>query len=132
MIHRYPRHIPCGSIGDSGAFWNNRTMTQVDFLLRRVLLKLVHGYQKWFGWLLGGHCRFVPSCSCYAEEALQRGPAWKAIPLVIWRLLRCHPLCKGGFDPVPENLPKEGPEIIELDSDEKQKKTSQPAKDRPQ
>ena len=84
----------------------------VDRLLRRVLLAGVHGYQRWLGWLLGGHCRFVPSCSCYAEEALQRGPLLPAVALIVWRICRCQPLCKGGFDPVPDWMgqPGKGPD----------------------
>jgi putative membrane protein insertion efficiency factor len=75
-------------------------------LLDRALCKgalfLIHGYQRWLGWLLGGQCRFVPSCSCYGEEAFHRGPFHWALLLTIWRILRCQPLCKGGFDPVPD------------------------------
>ena len=73
----------------------------IDRFLRRLLLAAVHGYQRYLGWLLGGQCRFVPTCSHYAEEALQRGPLVPAIGLILWRLLRCQPLCKGGFNPVP-------------------------------
>lgn len=75
---------------------------RADKAARRVLLAGVHGYQRWLGWLLGGQCRFVPSCSCYAEAALHNGPLWRAVGLILWRLLRCQPLCRGGFDPAPE------------------------------
>lgn len=50
---------------------------------------------------LGGHCRFVPSCSAYAEEALERHGAWRGFRLTVWRLARCQPLSRGGPDPVP-------------------------------
>ena len=63
-----------------------------------VLIKMYHGLVSPF---LGSHCRFVPSCSLYAQDAIaQRGVvcgAW----LVFKRLLRCHPWCQGGYDPVP-------------------------------
>lgn len=70
-------------------------------IVRRFLLSLVHGYQRYLSWLLGGQCRFVPSCSCYAEEALSTQPLWRALWLITWRIARCQPFCKGGIDPVP-------------------------------
>ena len=73
----------------------------VDRTLRWPFLIAVWGYQRFLGWLLGGQCRFVPSCSFYAEEALIRGSLLRALGLIAWRLARCQPLCKGGFDPVP-------------------------------
>ena len=79
---------------------------------RRVLLAGVHGYQRWLGWLMGGHCRFVPSCSFYAEEALVRGPLLPAVWLIVWRLLRCQPLCRPGMDPVPEWMGGEGLSLV--------------------
>lgn len=78
-----------------------RLLHLLDRALRWPLLVGVWAYQRLLGWLLGGQCRFVPSCSCYAEEALIRGPLLRAVALVIWRLARCHPLCRGGLDPVP-------------------------------
>ena len=51
--------------------------------------------------LLGGHCRFVPSCSYYADEALERHGALTGVRLTVRRLLRCHPFHPGGIDPVP-------------------------------
>lgn len=71
---------------------------------RRVLLAGVRSYQLRLSWLLGGQCRFVPSCSCYAAEALVRGRTWKAVPLIVWRIARCQPFCRAGEDPVPEGI----------------------------
>lgn len=51
--------------------------------------------------LIGGFCRYEPSCSRYAQEALLRHGAWRGTRLTARRLLRCHPLRPGGFDPVP-------------------------------
>lgn len=85
---------------------------------RRVLLLVVWGYQKYLGWLLGGHCRFLPTCSCYAEEALQRGPLLPALWLIFWRILRCQPLCRGGEDPVPEWMGRGGYHLGRLDRGE--------------
>lgn len=46
-------------------------------------------------------CRFRPSCSAYAAEALRARGAWVGMGLAAWRLARCHPFCAGGWDPVP-------------------------------
>jgi putative membrane protein insertion efficiency factor len=51
-------------------------------------------------------CRFVPTCSQYALEALEEWGAFRGFFLSVWRVLRCNPFCKGGFDPVPVNPKK--------------------------
>ncbi|NLN94524.1 MAG: membrane protein insertion efficiency factor YidD [Candidatus Hydrogenedens sp.] len=66
-----------------------------------ILILVIRGYQRWISPLLGSHCRFVPSCSQYAVDALRTHGTVKGVILTIWRLLRCQPLCKGGYDPVP-------------------------------
>ena len=75
----------------------------IDHALRRALLAVVGWYRRRLSWLLGGQCRFVPSCSCYAEEALHTKHLPVAVWLIMWRLLRCQPLCKAGLDPVPQS-----------------------------
>lgn len=67
----------------------------------RVLILLVDAYRVLLAPLLGGHCRFWPSCSVYAQEALQKHGAWRGSTLALARLLRCHPFHRGGIDPVP-------------------------------
>ena len=64
-------------------------------------LLLVRGYRALISPLLPASCRFYPSCSAYAEEALRRHGAVKGSALAARRLLRCHPLHEGGIDPVP-------------------------------
>lgn len=69
--------------------------------MRWVLVFLVRGYQVALSPLLPSTCRFMPSCSAYAVEALERHGALHGSWLTIRRLARCHPFCVGGYDPVP-------------------------------
>ena len=68
------------------------------------LIGLIRLYQKGVPRQHRGCCRFVPTCSAYAVEALQRYGVIVGLGLALWRLLRCNPLCHGGYDPVPEQL----------------------------
>ena len=69
--------------------------------MKRLLLGLVRFYQYLISPLLGPRCRFHPSCSQYAVEALERYGARRGSWLALRRLLRCHPWHPGGHDPVP-------------------------------
>ncbi len=71
-------------------------------LPRQILMGLVRGYRLLLSPWLGSHCRFAPTCSAYALEALQRHGAGTGSLLAARRLVRCHPWCQGGVDPVPE------------------------------
>jgi len=71
-----------------------------------LLLFLVRFYQIFLGPFFGGSCKFYPSCSQYALEAIERHGAWRGFVLAMKRLGRCRPFTKGGFDPVPD-LPAE-------------------------
>lgn len=73
-----------------------------------VVLQLVRGYKWLISPLLPPSCRYVPTCSEYAMEAVERYGALRGAAMAIWRVLRCHPFVKGGFDPVPlHTLPKQ-------------------------
>jgi putative membrane protein insertion efficiency factor len=74
-------------------------------VLAKLLVLAVHAYRITLGPLLGGACRFTPSCSSYAIEALERHGALHGSVLGVRRILRCHPLCAGGYDPVPPGNP---------------------------
>ena len=69
--------------------------------MKRAMIALVRGYKKYISPLLPPSCRFTPTCSEYAMEAIQKHGAWKGGLLAIWRILRCNPFCKGGYYPVP-------------------------------
>ena len=70
--------------------------------MSKVLLRSIRYYQKNISPLKPGCCRFVPTCSEYAAIAVERYGAAAGSVMAMKRLLRCHPLCKGGYDPVPE------------------------------
>jgi len=74
-------------------------------LPRLLLISLVKGYRLLLKPWLGNACRFEPSCSAYALQALQRHGAVAGGALGAGRLLRCHPWCEGGIDPVPDSAP---------------------------
>jgi uncharacterized protein len=66
----------------------------------QLALKSLRIYKRWISPLLPSACRFYPTCSEYMMEAVEKHGAWRGIALGIGRLLRCHPFCHGGFDPV--------------------------------
>ena len=70
-------------------------------MIKRVLLAFLRAYQRVLSPLLGPRCRFLPSCSEYACECLERHGAGRGSWLALRRLARCHPFGKSGFDPVP-------------------------------
>lgn len=70
-------------------------------ILTRVLIGMITVYRRYVSPMLGPRCRFYPSCSCYAADALRLHGAARGSWLAVWRLLRCHPFHPGGFDPVP-------------------------------
>ena len=74
--------------------------------MKRALILLVQAYRYAISPMLGRHCRFEPSCSAYAIEALETHGALKGAALSAARLCRCHPWCNGGIDPVPPGTPK--------------------------
>ncbi|MFH0793770.1 MAG: membrane protein insertion efficiency factor YidD [bacterium] len=76
-------------------------VSEVDSLIRRVLRGVVRLYQAGPARILPPSCRYFPSCSQYALEALERHSTPRALGLIVWRLMRCQPLCHGGYDPVP-------------------------------
>jgi len=69
--------------------------------MKALLLMLLRGYQYALRPLLGSNCRFYPSCSDFAREAISRHGALQGTWLAARRVLRCHPYHPGGYDPVP-------------------------------
>ena len=74
-------------------------------MIKRVLLRLIDFYQRRLSGLKRQPCcRFTPTCSQYAREAIERYGALCGGGLALWRLLRCNPFCRGGYAPVPQSL----------------------------
>ena len=71
--------------------------------MKRACIAAVRFYQKKISPCKPACCRFVPSCSEYAVTAIERYGALKGGRMAAWRLLRCNPFSKGGYDPVPED-----------------------------
>jgi putative membrane protein insertion efficiency factor len=68
---------------------------------QKLAITFIKGYQRFISPILGSNCRFYPSCSCYACEAIERFGIVKGGWLASKRILKCHPLNEGGEDPVP-------------------------------
>jgi putative membrane protein insertion efficiency factor len=74
--------------------------------MRFVLIFVIKSYRFLLSPWIGNHCRFHPTCSSYALTAVERFGAGRGSYLAVRRLLKCHPLHAGGFDPVPEKFGK--------------------------
>jgi putative membrane protein insertion efficiency factor len=72
--------------------------------VKRLLLGPIRAYQRWISPARPRRCRYEPTCSAYAVEAIERHGAARGFLLASWRLLRCNPFSHGGFDPVPEKF----------------------------
>lgn len=70
--------------------------------LKKLLIGLIRFYQNYLsGMKAGSCCKYTPTCSQYGIEAIEKYGALKGGALAVWRILRCNPFSKGGFDPVP-------------------------------
>ncbi|MBX6763717.1 MAG: membrane protein insertion efficiency factor YidD [Rubrobacteraceae bacterium] len=69
-------------------------------LIGRILILFIRLYQRFVSPAFPPSCRFYPSCSEYAVQAIRKHGPFKGTLMAVWRLLRCNPFCKGGYDPV--------------------------------
>ena len=74
--------------------------------MKRAMLALIRFYQRQISPWFPRRCRFSPTCSQYAIEAFEKRGFFVGLALTVWRIIRCNPFCKGGFDPVPEKKNK--------------------------
>jgi len=72
--------------------------------VKRIPLGAIGAYQRWISPHRARRCRYEPTCSAYAVEAIERFGALRGTILAAWRLLRCNPFSHGGFDPVPKRF----------------------------
>ena len=72
--------------------------------MKRLLIGAIRLYRKTLSPFIGQQCRFEPTCSHYGEEAIAKHGALSGTILTVWRILRCGPWSKGGYDPVPETF----------------------------
>jgi putative membrane protein insertion efficiency factor len=86
-----------------------RILSSLLRLPRAALIGLVRLYRLLLSPWVGQSCRFAPTCSAYAIQALQRHGAVVGTGLAGWRILRCNPWCHGGCDEVPDNMPWDRP-----------------------
>ncbi|AAP99456.1 MULTISPECIES: membrane protein insertion efficiency factor YidD [Prochlorococcus] len=75
---------------------------KINAVISNLFLTLIRFYRSWISPLLGPSCRFVPTCSEYGVEAIEKHGPWKGGWLTLKRLLRCNPLTPCGYDPVPD------------------------------
>ncbi|MBR2108900.1 MAG: membrane protein insertion efficiency factor YidD [Ruminococcus sp.] len=76
--------------------------------MKNLLIRFIKFYQKNISANTSSKCKYFPTCSNYAVEALQIHGVFKGTLLAIWRVLRCNPFSRGGYDPVPEKRKKRG------------------------
>ncbi len=69
--------------------------------MKKILIAVIRFYQKYISPMKRTKCPYYPTCSQYGLEAIQKYGAFKGSLLAFWRILRCNPFSKGGFDPVP-------------------------------
>ena len=85
--------------------------------MQRILLALIQAYRYVLSPWIGGQCRFTPTCSVYARQAIETYGAGRGSWLALKRILRCQPLCDGGHDPVPGIDPE--PQHLDENQEEK-------------
>ncbi len=82
-------------------------MAKINKALQAIAISPIRGYQKFISPLMGPHCRFTPTCSQYAIEAIKTYGIVNGLWLTLKRILKCHPLHPGGHDPISKPKPKE-------------------------
>ena len=86
--------------------------------MKTILIVFIKLYRRILSPILPGACRFTPTCSEYAIQALTRFGAIRGSLLMVWRILRCNPFCRGGYDPVPERFTFKRQGLDKINDDE--------------
>lgn len=74
---------------------------KMGMVMKKILIGMIRFYQKYLSPLKSTRCPYIPTCSQYGLEAIEKYGALKGSLLAAWRILRCNPFSKGGYDPVP-------------------------------
>ena len=70
--------------------------------MKQIMIRMIRFYQKFLSPMkVYTHCKYIPTCSEYAAQAIEKYGVFKGVLMGIWRILRCNPFSKGGYDPVP-------------------------------
>ena len=85
--------------------------------MKHVMIWLVSLYRKFISPIKPACCRFTPTCSAYALEAFKKRGFFVGLILTVWRILRCNPFCKGGYDPVPEHGLRNKPGVCRINEE---------------
>ena len=70
-------------------------------MMKKILIRLIRLYQRYISPVKYTRCPYFPTCSCYGLEAVEKYGAVRGGALAVWRILRCNPFSRGGYDPVP-------------------------------
>ena len=98
--------------------------------MKYLMIGLLKFYQKFISPLKPSCCRFTPTCSTYAIEAFRKRGFFVGFILMVWRILRCNPFCKGGYDPVPERGFRNPKNIVtDVDGESSEKKENNSEKE---
>ena len=81
--------------------YTSKARREESFMIKKILIKMIRLYQKYISSMKTTKCPYIPSCSQYGLEAIQKYGALKGGLLAAWRILRCNPFSRGGYDPVP-------------------------------
>lgn len=81
--------------------------------MKKILIRFIRLYQKYISPMKKPCCRFYPTCSSYAIEAIEKKGVIRGVLMSIWRVLRCNPFGKGGFDPVEKSEQNSNGKTIE-------------------
>ena len=81
--------------------YTSKARREESFMIKKILIKMIRLYQKYISPMKTTKCPYIPSWSQYGLEAIQKYGALKGGLLAAWRILRCNPFSRGGYDPVP-------------------------------
>ena len=81
-------------------------MAKIKQVTAKLLIAIIRLYRYFLSPWIGNQCRFYPSCSYYAQQAIVKRGIFLGLAFTVWRLLRCQPFAAGGYDPVPSSPDK--------------------------